>query len=715
MRVVRRGIVVLSIAILNLVSFAQIPRFAKASAFTLIGENNSTVNSLFNQQNKLRANDRDYHDFLGTAVVIAQDGNTALIGAPGKSDLFGYAGAAYVFVRNGVNWTQQAKLLVVDSHDEAAAGYSLALSADGNTALVGAFKEQIGAIPKCGAVYVFTRSGITWSQQARLSASDPATYDFFGRSLALSADGNSLLAGADGKFDGLVAQVGAVYYFTRSGTTWTQQAKLLASDRIENDFFGRSIAMSGDGSTAFIALPGRATFPFLGNGVVYTFTKSGGVWTENGKLSPNDAATNDGFGIALQLSADGNTAIIGAPNKSDSPFQNNGAAYIFTRNGALWQQQAKLSALDKASGDIFGGSLSLSSDGTIAIASAISSSDIPALYNGAAYIFARNGTSWTEQMKLLAADRADQDHFGAAVAVSGDGNTVFVGASYEGDNSGDSAGSVYVFTTPSPRPDTIGAYLNGTFYLRNSNTTGGAEITTTFGGVPSDLPIVGDWNGDGVDTIGVYRNSTGFFFLSDSNTSPAVNYTVLFGNPGDTPFAGRWTADMTHDGIGVYRNTNGILYQRKSLTSGFDDFFAVFGNPGDQGVAGDWDGNGFDSIGIYRSSNSTWYLTNNSTPSGITFSDINFVWNLGSFLPVVGDWDANGSTTVGLYNNQNGTFLLHSTNAVAGTDNLFSFGPVGSKPIAGKWVTGSRPPLGSVIRTVPNPNTDNTGDSSNAD
>jgi hypothetical protein len=251
-----------------------------------------------------------------------------------------------------------------------------------------------------------------------------------------------------------------------------------------------------------------------------------------------------------------------------------------------------------------------------------------------------------------------------------------------------------------PRPDTIGVYNNGVFYLRNSNTTGAADITATFGGAASDFPVVGDWNGDSVDTIGVYRNNTGFFFLSDSNTTPAVNYTVLFGNPGDTPFAGKWTADMTHDGIGVYRNSNGILYQRKSLTSGFDDFFAVFGNPGDQGFAGDWDGNGFDSIGIYRIGDTTWYMTNNSTPSGITFSDINFVWDIGANRPVVGDWDANGTSTVGYFTTA-GVFDLHSTNATAGSDTVFAFGPSSGKPIAGKWIAPSKAPLaGNVVNPV---------------
>jgi hypothetical protein len=233
-------------------------------------------------------------------------------------------------------------------------------------------------------------------------------------------------------------------------------------------------------------------------------------------------------------------------------------------------------------------------------------------------------------------------------------------------------------------------------FLRNTNNSGGADITALFGGDPSDLPVVGDWNGDGVDTIAVYRNNTGFFFLSDSNTAPALNYNPIFGNPGDTPFAGKWTADMTHDGIGVYRNSNGILYQRKALTGGFDDFFAIYGNPGDKGFAGDWDGNGFDSIGIYRSANLTWYLTNNSTPNGIMFSDIDFVWDISANLPVVGDWNGDLSSTIGYFTTA-GVFDLHSTNASPGTDSVFAFGPMGGKPIAGKWIAPSKPPIGSIV------------------
>jgi len=247
-------------------------------------------------------------------------------------------------------------------------------------------------------------------------------------------------------------------------------------------------------------------------------------------------------------------------------------------------------------------------------------------------------------------------------------------------------------TAVPPRPDTIGVYNGGLFYLRNTNNTGGADINVAFGGDVSDLPVAGDWNGDGVDTIGIYRSSTGFYFLSDSNTSPAVNYTVLFGNPGDTPFAGKWINTMTHDGLGVYRNSNGILYQKTQLITGFSDYFAIFGNPGDQGFAGDWDNNGFDSIGVYRSSNTTWFMTNNSTPGGITFSDYNFVLDITTSLPVAGDWDGDGDSTPG-WLTAGGVFSLHPNNSIVGPDNVFAFGPANSKPIAGKWIAGSQPGL----------------------
>jgi CSLREA domain-containing protein len=297
---------------------------------------------------------------------------------------------------------------------------------------------------------------------------------------------------------------------------------------------------------------------------------------------------------------------------------------------------------------------------------------------------------------VLVNDR-DQRGYQRPVDANGDGVAVCDIGSVEA-----SAGTSQPTATPTasdtptmtaipPVSDTIGVYRDGVWHLRTTNTAGAAEIVQVFGGDPSDLPVVGDWNGDGIDTLGIYRSNVGVFYLSDSNTAPSLAHTLIFGNPDDIPFAGKWSNDMIGDGVGVYRNSNGILYQKKSLTTGFSDFFAIFGNPGDIPIAGDFDGDGYDSIGIYRVDTGSWYLTDNSQPNGITFSNANFAWDIGRSRPIAGDWDGNGRTTVG-YQSLSGVFVLHSTTATNGTDIVFAFGPLTGRPVAGKWGSPSRAP-----------------------
>jgi hypothetical protein len=240
------------------------------------------------------------------------------------------------------------------------------------------------------------------------------------------------------------------------------------------------------------------------------------------------------------------------------------------------------------------------------------------------------------------------------------------------------------------RVDTIGVYKAGKFYLRNSHSTGGADMVVTFGGDAADLPVAGDWNGDGVDTVGVYRS--GRFFLSNSNTAPGVHYNFVFGNPGDQPFDGRWNSSMNHDGVGVFRPTNGMLYQKVNLTTGVSDYFAIYGNPGDSAFAGDWDGNGFDSIGVYRSSTRNWHLSNNGQPDGITYANTTYTWDIGPNMPIVGDWNGNAIPTTGVYSPSAGMFSLSNTLPPPGALTSFAFGPTWSRPIIGKWTAGSTPP-----------------------
>jgi hypothetical protein len=182
------------------------------------------------------------------------------------------------------------------------------------------------------------------------------------------------------------------------------------------------------------------------------------------------------------------------------------------------------------------------------------------------------------------------------------------------------------------RVDTLGIYRNGVFFLRNSNTTGPADIVFAFGS-PGDQPVAGDWNGDGIDTIGVYRPTTGVFMLRNSNTAGAPDIIFVLGNPGDVAIAGDWNGDGTTT-TGVFRPTNGIVYLKNTNISGDADIGLVYGNAGDKPVAGDWDGDGIDSIGIYREG--VFYLRNSNTQG---FADFVFALGNPGDEPIAGDWD----------------------------------------------------------------------------
>lgn len=232
--------------------------------------------------------------------------------------------------------------------------------------------------------------------------------------------------------------------------------------------------------------------------------------------------------------------------------------------------------------------------------------------------------------------------------------------------------------------DTVGIFRpsNATFYLRNANTTGPADITAVFG-ANGDRPVSGDWNNDDVDTIGVYRNGT--FYLKDANTTGApLAYQFTLGNPGDLPMAGDWDGDGK-DGVGTFRPTNGLLYLRNTLSTGFADFAMVLGIANDQPVAGDWDGDGYDSPGVYRPSNSQFYLTNKRC-NCIVFADYNLTLGNVGDVGFAGDWDGNGLSGVGVFRPTNGRTYLKNALTTGFADVAIVYGIAGDRPVAGKWI-----------------------------
>jgi hypothetical protein len=233
---------------------------------------------------------------------------------------------------------------------------------------------------------------------------------------------------------------------------------------------------------------------------------------------------------------------------------------------------------------------------------------------------------------------------------------------------------------PNSGTDTIGLYRpsTNTFYLRNSNAIGGADITIPFGGL-TDLPVVGDWDGDGITTIGLYRPSTNTFYLRNTNAFGAPDLIIPFGAPGDVPLVGDWDGNGIVT-IGLYRPSTNTFYLHNSNAYGVPELVIPFGGPGDLPVVGDWDGNGTTTIGLYRPSTSTFYLRNSNT-----FGPPDLVIPFGGpgDLPVVGDWDGNGTTTVGIYRPSTSTFALSNNNATVFT--TIPFGGPGDRPLAGDW------------------------------
>ena len=325
------------------------------------------------------------------------------------------------------SYNKVSELLPLDLQPIDQYGRTLSISADGNTAIVGAYLSSASVDSYNGVAYVFTRSGTTWTQQAKLVASDYQFFDSFGSSVSISADGNTALIGATGEDTSPNSNNGAAYVFTRSGTTWTQQAKLLASDAASNDSFGSSVSISADGNTALIGATGEDTSPNSNNGAAYVFTRSGTTWTQQAKLLASDAASGDSFGSSVSISADGNIALVGAPYESTSPSTTNGAAYVFSRSDTTWTQGQKIVLQDGKSSDLFGLSVSISGDGaTLAI-----SSDINFVY-----VYTLSGNTWIQQAKLFSTENLLNYVFGSSLSISYDGNTIAVGAYVTGSGGG---------------------------------------------------------------------------------------------------------------------------------------------------------------------------------------------------------------------------------------------------------------------------------------
>jgi hypothetical protein len=460
-----------------------------------------------------------FGDTLAVGVPFESSSATGVnADAAAQADNEAYrSGAVYVFVRTNGVWSQQAYIKASNTGAQDQFGFSVAVY--GDTLAVGARREDSSATGvhgdsaaqaddeafNAGAVYVFTRTGGVWSQQAYLKASNAGALDQFGFSVALERDTlavgalfeSSSATGVNGdaaaQADDSASNSGAAYVFTRTNGVWSQQAYLKASNTGSGDEFGSSIALSGDtlavGAPAEDSARGgvngdataQADNSAVDSGAVYVFRRSNGAWTQEAYVKASNPGRLDDFGYSVALS--GGTLAVGAPLESSSAAGVNGdaaaqaddsaafagAVYVFSRAGNTWSQEAYLKASNTDGNDRFGYSLALSNDALAVGARGESSSSTEvngdqsnndAFWSGAAYVFTRSGGGWTQHAYVKASNTGANDEFGSCIAMSGD--VLAISANGEassatgvngdqGDDSAPASGAVYVWN-PS-RPD----------------------------------------------------------------------------------------------------------------------------------------------------------------------------------------------------------------------------------------------------------------------
>jgi hypothetical protein len=435
-------------------------------------------------ESRLAAGGENGEARFGYSVALSADGNTALIGGPRDGE---HSGAAWVFVRSEAGWHQQAKLTepsgqgpvercseeAGEEQDRCGFGRRVALSADGNTALVGNPRSN-GNI---GAAWMFTRSEGTWTGEGQpLTAAEESGEGRFGKSVALSAHGDTALIGGSSDASGH----GAAWVFSRSGSGWTQQ-RLTGTEGLGETHFGGSAALSADGNTALIGGPGDNEF----QGAAWIFTRagSGSKWGEPGtKLTGGGETQNAAgrFGFSVALSGDGSTALVGARRDENGK----GAAWLFTRSGGTWTEQGpKLVGTDE--GEEFGYSVAVSSDGISALIGGAHDNG----GRGAALLLQRSGAGWSESERRLDADgeAGGAAWFGSSVALSSDGRTALVGSPNDQATGQGKLGAAWIFgpaptvhsVKPKEGPSTGGSAVT----IQGSNLGEASEVS--FGATPA--------------------------------------------------------------------------------------------------------------------------------------------------------------------------------------------------------------------------------------
>ena len=456
----------------------------------------------WSEQQKLAASDGMVGDWYGSSVAL--DGDTLVVGSYKDDDKGSNSGSVHVYVRSGTTWSVQQKLVADDGAEFDGFGRAVALS--GETLVVGAYGDE-----DKGSVYVFVRSDTSWSKQQKITASDGAIGAYFGYSVALAVD--TLVVGAEGDFvKGSFS--GSVYVYVRSSSSWSLQQKITADDGLEDDYFGSSVAISGETLVVGAYGDDHGDNNMCSRcGSAYVYVRSSTSWSEQQKLvaddgflpntlTPKPGKIGEEFGISVAIS--GETLVVGAHgNTYLNDFYNgdaSGSVYVYVRSGTSWFEQQEISS--SASYEYFGISVALSSDNMVVgvekgwvyedydlldyDCDEVKKKTYPPCYKWdpewhllrGVYVYVRSGTSWSVQQEIVPSDGAAFEYFGSSVALSG--KTFVVGA--YGDD--DFRGSAYIFAATVSSSPTPSSYENPS--LSNSSTSNRSPLSS---GTPSSSAL----------------------------------------------------------------------------------------------------------------------------------------------------------------------------------------------------------------------------------
>lgn len=470
--------------------------------------------ALLNSIGLLKASNTDSNDNYGNAVAVSNDGSTIAVSAFKESGIVNdptansaaLSGAVYVYRKTNGIWNEVAYLKAPNADDKDEFGYAIALSGDGNTLAVSTINEASSATgidghqldnlaPASGAVYLYVNSGSSWQSQAYIKSSNSNLVDSFGFSVSLDSDGTTLLVGAPGESssaqsingdetDNTGSLSGAAYVFELQNNQWAQTAYLKSSNSDKLDSFGYDVALSEDGLTVVVGSPGEDSNATSVNGdemdnssdnsgSAYVFVHNGTTWAQDSYLKASNSDSEDQFGHSVDVNSDGTVIAIGAFNEaSDSEINGNesdnsasgaGAVYLFYKSQAGWQQEDYMKAVNSDASDHFGSDVQLSSNGKALVVGApdeASSSqgldgDVQlndASTAGAVYLFTDVEGTWQQTEYIKSRNTDAGDGFGSTIAISGDGNTLIVGAKDEAsdgsdfnDNSSAGSGAAYIY------------------------------------------------------------------------------------------------------------------------------------------------------------------------------------------------------------------------------------------------------------------------------